>query len=225
VAGTLTIARTVVELDPKYVPTGESGFRVKQYPKNQHRRKAAIGPELVARLTVLISGRRRDALLFRAVARRHRDGTGQLYGLRAQVHARDAVCVYTKGSCRRESCREAVAAYRTAQRGQGRDRPPREQVPEEVRQARHMRRDWFRNRLFQPTIEAAGLEWRPRVHDLRHASASWAQAGGATVQQVREHLGRTSLRGRAVPAQPARLRGGCGLEASPESGPPARSTR
>jgi hypothetical protein len=101
---------------------------------------------------------------------------------------------YTKGSCRCESCREAVAAYRTARRGQGQDRPPKELVPEEVRQARHTRRDWFRNRFFQPTIEAAELEWRPRVHDLRHASASWALAAGATVQQVREHLGRTSLR-------------------------------
>ena len=32
------------------------------------------------------------------------------------------------------------------------------------------------------------------MHDLRHASASWALAGGATVQQVREHLGHVSLR-------------------------------
>jgi hypothetical protein len=57
-----------------------------------------------------------------------------------------------------------------------------------------MRRDWFRHRVFQPAVEAAGLDWRPRVHDLRHASASWALAGGATVQQVREHLGHISLR-------------------------------
>jgi hypothetical protein len=32
-----------------------------------------------------------------------------------------------------------------------------------------------------------------RVHDLRHASASWALAGGASVQEVRAHLGRCSL--------------------------------
>src|SRR6202035_1301491 len=74
------------------------------------------------------------------------------------------------------------------------DRPPKEHVADEVRQMRHMRRDWFRNRVFQPAAEAAGLDWRPRVHDLRHASASWALAGGATVQQVREHLGHISLR-------------------------------
>jgi hypothetical protein len=57
-----------------------------------------------------------------------------------------------------------------------------------------MRRDWFRHRVFQPAAEDAALEWRPRVHDLRHASASWALSGGAVVQQVREHLGHISLR-------------------------------
>jgi hypothetical protein len=87
-----------------------------------------------------------------------------------------------------------VAAYRAARRGQGQDRPAKQQVPDEVRLTRHVRRDWFRNRVLRPAIEAAGLDWRPRVHDLRHASASWALAGGATVQQVREHLGHTSLR-------------------------------
>ena len=57
-----------------------------------------------------------------------------------------------------------------------------------------MRRDWFRHQVFQPAVEAAGLDWCPRVHDLRHASASRALAGGATVQQVREHLGHISPR-------------------------------
>lgn len=57
-----------------------------------------------------------------------------------------------------------------------------------------MRRDWFRHRVLRPAVEEAGLEWRVRVHDLRHASASWALADGATVQQVREHLGHVSLR-------------------------------
>ena len=202
VTGTLTVARTVVEVDPKYVPAGESGFRVKEYPKNRCWRKVAISPELVARLAGLVSGRRRDALLFPAIGRQ----TGRRAGLGAIATEPDGFTVagrsfthgtlyaYTKGSCRCEPCREAVAVYRAARRGQGQDRPPKEQVADEVRQVRHMRRDWFRNRVFHPAVEAAGLDWRPRVHDLRHASASWALAGGATVQQVREHLGHVSLR-------------------------------
>jgi len=49
-------------------------------------------------------------------------------------------------------------------------------------------------RVFHPAVEQAGLDWLPRIHDLRHASASWALAGGATVEQVRVHLGQVSLR-------------------------------
>jgi integrase len=201
-AGTLTIARTVIEVDPKYVPAGESGFRVKEYPKNRCWRKVAISPELVARLTGLVAGRRRDALLFPAVGRqtgrRSAPGAAAMepdsFTVAGRRFTHGTLYAYTKGSCRCETCREAVAAYRAARRGQGQDRPPKQQVPDEVRLTRHMRRDWFRNRVLWPAIEAAGLEWRPRVHDLRHASASWALAGGATVQQVREHLGHTSLR-------------------------------
>ncbi|HTJ67183.1 MAG TPA: tyrosine-type recombinase/integrase [Actinospica sp.] len=202
VAGTLTVARTVVEVDSKYVPAGECGFRVKQYPKNRCWRKVAISPELVGRLTGLVSGRRRDALLFPAVGRQtgRRAGLGVMatepesFTVAGRRFTHGTLYAYTKGSCRCEPCREAVAAYRAARRGQGQDRPPKQQVADEVRQMRHMRRDWFRNRVFHPAIEAAGLDWRPRVHDLRHASASWALAGGATVQQVREHLGHVSLR-------------------------------
>jgi integrase len=202
VAGTLTVARTVVELDPKYVPAGECGFRVKEYPKNRCWRKVAISPELVARIVGLVSGRRRDALLFPAVGRQtgRRAGLGVIatepegFTVAGRRFTHGTLYAYTKGSCRCEPCREAVAAYRASRRGQGQDRPPKQQVADDVRQLRHMRRDWFRNRVFHPAIEAAGLDWRPRVHDLRHASASWALAGGATVQQVREHLGHTSLR-------------------------------
>lgn len=35
VACTVTVARTVIEVDPKYSAAGESGFRVKAYPKNR----------------------------------------------------------------------------------------------------------------------------------------------------------------------------------------------
>lgn len=80
-----------------------------------------------------------------------------------------------------------MAAYRVERRIAGKDRPAKtEAVPEVVREARHMRRDWFRSRVFHPAVESAGLDWQVRTHDLRHAFASWALAGGATVQQVRD---------------------------------------
>jgi integrase len=201
VACTLTIARAVVEVDPKYTRVGESGFRVKGYPKNRHWRKVAISRDLADRLAAYLSGRGRGALMFPALGRqigRENDGAVQeelaSFTIGGRWFTHGTLYAYTKGSCRCGQCRGAVAAYRAARRGAGKDRPPMMYVSDEVREARHMRGDWFRNRIIQPAVAAAGLEWRPRVHDLRHASASWALAGGATVQQVREHLGHISLR-------------------------------
>lgn len=138
VAGTLTVARTVVEVDPKYVPAGERGFRVKAYPKNRCWRKVAISPELVGRQTGRCAG-------LGAIAT---EPDGFTVAGRGFTHG--TLYAYTKGSRRCEPCREAVAVYRAARRGQGQDRPPKEQVADEVCQLRHMRRDWFRNRVFHP---------------------------------------------------------------------------
>lgn len=48
--------------------------------------------------------------------------------------------------------------------------------------------------MWLPALKAAGLEIRVRVHDLRHAHASWLLAGGADLQIVKQRLGHGSLR-------------------------------
>lgn len=68
-ACTITVARTVVEVKPKYTATGERGFTVKAYPKNKHWRNAAISRGLADRLTAQFAGRDRGALMFPAVGR------------------------------------------------------------------------------------------------------------------------------------------------------------
>jgi integrase len=69
VACALTVARTVIEVDPTYAAAGESGFRVKAYPKNRRWRRVAISRELTERLTGHLSGRGTQALMFPAVGR------------------------------------------------------------------------------------------------------------------------------------------------------------
>ena len=174
-ACTVTVARTVVEVKARYVPEGESGFRVKEYPKNRHWRTVAISRGLTDRLAAHLSGRGRGALMFPAVGRSagRRSEPGDVprepetFKLNGRSFTHGTLYTYTKGACRCEACREEMAAYRAARRGSGKDRPAKTQVSEAVREARRMRRDWFRYRVLGPAIEAAALGWRVRTHDLR----------------------------------------------------------
>ena len=57
----------------------------------------------------------------------------------------------------------------------------------------HISRDWFRQNIWNPAIDRAGMTFRVRPHDLRHAHASWLLAGGADLQMVKDRLGHGSI--------------------------------
>ena len=48
--------------------------------------------------------------------------------------------------------------------------------------------------VWKSALSAAGIDRRARIHDLRHAHASWLLSGGADLQVVKERLGHGSLR-------------------------------
>jgi integrase len=54
-------------------------------------------------------------------------------------------------------------------------------------------KDTFRNRVWKPALEAAGLGFHVRMHDLRHAHASWLLAGGADLSAVMQRLGHRQI--------------------------------
>ena len=56
----------------------------------------------------------------------------------------------------------------------------------------HIPADWFHHQVWGPARKACGLG-TVRVHDLRHAHASWLLAGGADLQVVKERLGHASI--------------------------------
>ena len=72
--------------------------------------------------------------------------------------------------------------YRAARRAEGKDNP---RAPAHARHRRaHPRRLVPASTSGCPRCKAAGLEINVRLHDLRHAHASWLLAGGADLQVV-----------------------------------------
>ena len=54
-------------------------------------------------------------------------------------------------------------------------------------------RNTFRTKYWLPALERAGIDFQVRVHDLRHAHASWLLAGGADLKSVMERLGHSQI--------------------------------
>jgi site-specific recombinase XerD len=99
------------------------------------------------------------------------------------------------GRCRCPHCRAAIAQYRAARRAEGRDRSDR---PAERRRRTldtdgHISRDHFRQVVWLKALKGAELGFHVRVHDLRHAHASWLLAGGADLQVVKERMGHKNI--------------------------------
>jgi integrase len=54
-------------------------------------------------------------------------------------------------------------------------------------------RNTFRTRVWKPAVEASGISFNVRVHDLRHAHASWLLAGGADLKSVMDRMGHAQI--------------------------------
>ncbi len=54
-------------------------------------------------------------------------------------------------------------------------------------------RNTFRTKVWRPAVLTAGLPTTIRMHDLRHAHASWLLAGGADLKTVMDRLGHTQI--------------------------------
>ena len=196
----LTVSRAVVEVPAEEHPSG-GRFLVKDYPKDKEYRRLKLSAQITAKLLAHIRARGLgpDDLLFsyQAPARpavRRRLGVIETAGLTdPDVHGRryrhGTLTAYNAARCRCEHCRGAYASYRAARRAGGKDsaRTPRARETDGLIPA-----NWFRRQVWYPAREAAGLAGL-RVHDLRHAHASWLLAGGADLQAVKERLGHASI--------------------------------
>jgi integrase len=202
VARVLTISRTVVQVDPKFHPTGER-FLAKEYPKDKEFRRIKLSPQLVAKLAAHIkdAGLSPGDLIFAmapqdspAARLRAVPDVAALGFTKPNAAGRQyrhaTMSGYNAGRCRCSYCKDAAAIYRAQRRAAGKDSPRR---PRTVDTDGHIPRDWFRLKVWKPTIQRAGITFSVRAHDLRHAHASWLLAGGADLQMVKDRLGHGSI--------------------------------
>src|SRR3954449_7000637 len=54
-------------------------------------------------------------------------------------------------------------------------------------------RNTFRTRVWQPAVTASGVDFAVRMHDLRHAHASWLLAEGSDLKSVMERMGHAQI--------------------------------
>jgi len=54
-------------------------------------------------------------------------------------------------------------------------------------------RNTFRTRVWLPAVEKAQIDFGVRMHDLRHAHASWLLAGGADLKGVMDRMGHAQI--------------------------------
>jgi integrase len=201
--GILTVSRAVVELNPKYHPEGKR-FLVKEYPKDKDWRRFRLSKQVVAKINehVKSSGLGPRDLLF-SMRDEPDDERPTLrvlpnfreLGLTApndngRQYSHGTLSGYSAGRCRCRQCKDAYAIYRADRRAAGTDSPRKRRRRDTDG---HIPRDWFRLQVWRPALSAAGIEHHVRVHDLRHAHASWLLAGGADLQVVKERLGHASI--------------------------------
>ena len=205
----LTVARAVVEISPRHRTPGAGRFQVKNYPKDREYRRVKLSTTITSVLAAHITDHRLDAddLLFAYPdPELGTEPVGQSVELLPLPEGRTApnaagrtyphgtITAYNLGRCRCPHCRAAFATYRAHRRNDGLDKTSTGGIGRTVDTDGHLPRRWFLTTIWHPALHAAGLGVGVRVHDLRHAHASWLLAGGADIQTVKERLGHGSLR-------------------------------
>jgi len=187
-ANEVYLQRRVNDLGAKH-NNGER-FLVVDATKSGHRRAVVIAPHLTTALQKHIeknSLQKNDLLFGKELISSGKPVIKVVRNKQSGVQ-HGTVYAYTHGKCRCEDCGTALRDYRRLQR-QMQDKSERKLY----NTSGHLPRDTWR-RLWQKAIEASGVDWSPRTHDLRHANATLLLKNGVDIHEVKARLGHSSIR-------------------------------
>jgi integrase len=198
----LTVSRKATEVNREFHPEGKR-FLITNYLKGKKYRRLKLSDQIVAKLKAHIEARglgaedllfaRRDedrpAIRLRVVPDPESLGRTEK-NAKGRTYKHGTISAYNAAPCRCEYCRGAYALYRAKRRAGGKDDPRKPRVYDDDP---HISRAWFARTVWKPGLTAAKLGITVRVHDLRHAHASWLLHGGADLQVVKERLGHGSI--------------------------------
>ena len=202
----LTVSRAVVQVHPRFHPDN-GRFLVKPYPKDKEYRCFKLSAQITAKLKAHALERSldRDDLLFQApaeeaprvrVPRLSADPDAPLGRTKPNAaghrYRHGTLTGYSLGRCRCDYCRDAYCRYRAERRANGKDDPRGLRARDTDG---HIPAGWFRESVWRPALKKADLMVEVRIHDLRHAHASWLQVSG-----VASAASFGSLRERTLPA-------------------------
>ena len=95
---------------------------------------------------------------------------------------------YSSGGCRCDDCRIALRHYRRQRTRVGASAGKKRGI----NTTGHMPNDKW-GRLWRAAIDASGIGWYPRTHDLRHACATHLVNSGVSIFEVKEILGHRNI--------------------------------
>lgn len=183
------LQRRVNDLGAKH-NNGER-FRVVEATKSGHRRAVVVAPDLAEALRKHVEEHglgKNDLLFSKSLVISSNQSTVTIVRNKQSGVVHGTVYGYTHGKCRCDECRSALRDYRRKQR-QMKDKKEKELY----NKSDHLPRDTWR-RAWGKAIEASGLGWSPRTHDLRHANATLMLKNGIDIHEVKARLGHSSIR-------------------------------
>lgn len=189
--GTVYIRRAVSDVGATHSP--DSRFVIRETPKGGRARISSLRREVLAELQQWVSSNNisEDDLLFPrhlvVPVRSYPQTVPEPVGTSGSGHGtveHGTIEMYNKQGCRCAECRFALAEYRRARRASRRRQLTNVtgHLPYEAWQ-----------KIWKSAVADSAIGWKPRVHDLRHAHATWLLKAGVDLHTVKERLGHASI--------------------------------